>query len=288
MMTMMNQRMRWSAELPLWCVCLLADITSPKWSLGSRSIRPAVVHLLIVFHQLASSPQAGCTNSFKRYVLILSMHSQCSVYCSSCSSVYCGLPWKCGFSIVVSLWIPSHLYITSDSPKIILKAMPDAYSWSVKDWDVVKEDQAAQVNTLSLQFSYPCWLRVGWGKYRDVIGYLFNSEQMNNFITILYCIYKTMILNLFPYLAWVNLMSSSFTFTTDLVIAHYLQRFSSVSSSYKHSSLLSVALVTSSLSYEGYIKASDSRLLIIATSLSPHVMMCLVYYISISMQHHNG
>lgn len=92
---------------------------------------------------------------------------------------------KRGFSIVVSPWIPSHLYITSDSPKTILRAIPDAYCQSVKDWDIVEEDQAAQVNALSLQFPYPCWLRVKRGKYRDAVGYLFDSEQTNNFVTVL-------------------------------------------------------------------------------------------------------
>jgi hypothetical protein len=47
------------------------------------------------------------------------------------------------------------------------------------------EDQEAQINALSLQLPYPCWLRVKRGKYRDVVGYLFDSEQPNNFVTVL-------------------------------------------------------------------------------------------------------
>ncbi|KAG2748511.1 hypothetical protein P692DRAFT_20874826 [Suillus brevipes Sb2] len=31
----------------------------------------------------------------------------------------------------------------------------------------------------------PCWLRVKHGKYRDAVGYLFDSEQSNNFVTVL-------------------------------------------------------------------------------------------------------
>jgi hypothetical protein len=34
---------------------------------------------------------------------------------------------KMGFSIVISLWVPSHLYITSDSPHTIIPAVPAAY-----------------------------------------------------------------------------------------------------------------------------------------------------------------
>lgn len=92
---------------------------------------------------------------------------------------------KRGFSIVISPWIPSHLYITSDSPRTILKAIPDAYSRSVRRWDVVTEEQEAQINALSLQFPHLCWLRVKRGKYRDAVGYLFDSEQSNNFVTVL-------------------------------------------------------------------------------------------------------
>ncbi|KAG2740338.1 hypothetical protein P692DRAFT_20753439, partial [Suillus brevipes Sb2] len=87
--------------------------------------------------------------------------------------------------IVISPWISSHLYVTSDSPRTILKAIPDAYSRSVRDWDVVTEEQEEQINALSLQFPFPCWLRVKRGKYRDAVAYLFDAEQSNNFVTVL-------------------------------------------------------------------------------------------------------
>ncbi|KAG1758964.1 hypothetical protein EDD22DRAFT_168624 [Suillus occidentalis] len=90
-----------------------------------------------------------------------------------------------GFSIVVSPWIASHLYVTSDSPRTIQSALPDAYKLSIKDWDIIEDDEAAEVNNLSLQYPYPCWLRVKRGKYRDAVGYLFDSEQSNNFVTVL-------------------------------------------------------------------------------------------------------
>ncbi|KAG2750984.1 hypothetical protein P692DRAFT_20727630, partial [Suillus brevipes Sb2] len=87
--------------------------------------------------------------------------------------------------IVVSPWIASHLYVTSDSPRTIQNALPDAYKLSIKDWDIIEDDEAAEVNNLSLQYPYPCWLRVKRGKYRDAVGYLFDSEQSNNFVTVL-------------------------------------------------------------------------------------------------------
>jgi hypothetical protein len=65
------------------------------------------------------------------------------------------------------------------------QAIPHTYSRSVKDWDIITEDQATQINILSLQFPYPCWLRVKRRKYRDMDGYLFDFEQSNNFVTVL-------------------------------------------------------------------------------------------------------
>ncbi|KAG1780895.1 hypothetical protein EV702DRAFT_1042602 [Suillus placidus] len=53
----------------------------------------------------------------------------------------------------------------------IVKAIPDTYKGSIKDWDIIKEDEATEVNTLCLQYPYPCWLRV-------------KREQSNNFMTV--------------------------------------------------------------------------------------------------------
>ncbi|KAG2336096.1 hypothetical protein BDR05DRAFT_1006165 [Suillus weaverae] len=90
-----------------------------------------------------------------------------------------------GLSVTVSPWIPSHLYITSDSPRTILAAVPDAYKASIKNWDCINEEDETAVNALRLQYPYPAWLRIKRGKYRDAIAYLFDSEQTNNFVTVL-------------------------------------------------------------------------------------------------------
>ncbi|KAG1777581.1 hypothetical protein EV702DRAFT_1225171 [Suillus placidus] len=90
-----------------------------------------------------------------------------------------------GLEIVISPWIPSHIYITSDSPRTILSMFPDQYKSSIKNWDVVKEDEQAEVNMLRLQFPYPAWLRIKRGKYRDGIAYLFDCKQSDNFVTVL-------------------------------------------------------------------------------------------------------
>ncbi|KAG2139776.1 hypothetical protein DEU56DRAFT_912041 [Suillus clintonianus] len=94
-------------------------------------------------------------------------------------------PENRGLEIIISPWIPSHIYITSDSPRTILSTFPEQYQSSIKKWDVVKEDKQEAVNMLRLQFPYPAWLRIKRGKYRDAITYLFECEQSNNFVTVL-------------------------------------------------------------------------------------------------------
>ncbi|KAG2038738.1 hypothetical protein BDR03DRAFT_981276 [Suillus americanus] len=92
---------------------------------------------------------------------------------------------KEGFPTVVSPWIPSQLYITSDSPRTIMTSIPQSHSASLKKWEVVREDEETAVNALRLKFPSPAWLRIKRGKYKDAIAYIFDSEQANNFVTVL-------------------------------------------------------------------------------------------------------
>ncbi|KAG1760394.1 hypothetical protein EDD22DRAFT_848519 [Suillus occidentalis] len=68
---------------------------------------------------------------------------------------------------------------------IIPKTRMYKFILHVKHWDIIMEEQEAQIKALSLQFPFPCWLRVKCGKYRDTVGYLFDSEQSNNFVMVL-------------------------------------------------------------------------------------------------------
>ncbi|KAG2754073.1 hypothetical protein P692DRAFT_20870187 [Suillus brevipes Sb2] len=70
---------------------------------------------------------------------------------------------KMGFSIVISPWVPLHLYITSNSPHTIMPTVPVAYQMALKRWDCIPEEEENTVNALSLQFPYPCWLRIKRG-----------------------------------------------------------------------------------------------------------------------------
>ncbi|KAG2751376.1 hypothetical protein P692DRAFT_20872473 [Suillus brevipes Sb2] len=77
---------------------------------------------------------------------------------------------KMGFSIVISPWVPLHLYITSNSPHTIMPTVPVAYQMALKRWDCIPEEEENTVNALSLQFPYPA-------------GYV--SSRTNNFVTVL-------------------------------------------------------------------------------------------------------
>ncbi|KAG2031209.1 hypothetical protein BDR03DRAFT_1016296 [Suillus americanus] len=92
---------------------------------------------------------------------------------------------KEGFPIVVSPWISSQLYIMSNSPRTILTSIPQSHAVAIKKWEVISEDEETAVNVLCLKFPSPAWLRIKRGKYKDTIAYIFNSEQVNNFVTVL-------------------------------------------------------------------------------------------------------
>jgi hypothetical protein len=64
-------------------------------------------------------------------------------------------------------------------------AVPTAYQSALKQWDRITKEEENAINNLSLQYPYPCWLRIKRGKYRDAIGYLSDAEQTNNFVTVL-------------------------------------------------------------------------------------------------------
>lgn len=92
---------------------------------------------------------------------------------------------KQGFPVVVSPWIPAHLYVTSDSPLSIMAAVPESLKASIKKWDRLHEDEEAAVNALRLKFPHPAWLKIRRGKYMGAVAYILDSEQMNDFVTVL-------------------------------------------------------------------------------------------------------
>ncbi|KAG2102325.1 hypothetical protein BD769DRAFT_1393674 [Suillus cothurnatus] len=74
---------------------------------------------------------------------------------------------KQGISIVISLWIAAHLYVTSDSPQTIMSAIPKFLKMSMKKWDHISNKEETTVNALHLKFPYPTWFRIKQGKYRE-------------------------------------------------------------------------------------------------------------------------
>ncbi|KAG1859463.1 hypothetical protein C8R48DRAFT_673996 [Suillus tomentosus] len=83
---------------------------------------------------------------------------------------------KRGFPVIVSPWIPAHLYMTSNNPLTIMAAVHDSLKVSIKKWDCVHNDEETTVNTLHLKYPYPAWVRIKQGKYMGAIAYIFDSD----------------------------------------------------------------------------------------------------------------
>ncbi|KAG1797260.1 uncharacterized protein BJ212DRAFT_1306025 [Suillus subaureus] len=77
------------------------------------------------------------------------------------------------------------LYIMSNNPQTFMTSIPQLHGGTIKKWQVLSKDKETTVNTLHLKFPSPAWLRIKHGKYKDTIGYIFNSKQTNNFVTVL-------------------------------------------------------------------------------------------------------
>ncbi|KAG0698113.1 hypothetical protein DFH29DRAFT_878242 [Suillus ampliporus] len=75
--------------------------------------------------------------------------------------------------------LPMRMYVFT------VHALPVALQASIKKWDRLDQDEATAVNVLLLEFRYPSWVRIKRGKYRDAITYVFDTEQTNNFVTVL-------------------------------------------------------------------------------------------------------
>jgi hypothetical protein len=83
--------------------------------------------------------------------------------------------------------------VVSDSPRTIASSLPSLHKLSVKDYHCILDDKHLAVECSTIKFPNLSWVRVETGKYRDVIGYVFNPDQLDLFIDVLVVIRE------FPY-----------------------------------------------------------------------------------------
>ncbi|KAG1795958.1 uncharacterized protein HD556DRAFT_1307185 [Suillus plorans] len=89
-----------------------------------------------------------------------------------------------GFVVTISSWIPSQIYAISDSPRTIAISL-DLFSSSVKDYICILEEEQAAIGRSHFTLPNPGWVKITQGKYKGDIGYVFDSKQSNEFVTVL-------------------------------------------------------------------------------------------------------
>ncbi|KAG1872153.1 hypothetical protein F4604DRAFT_1925747 [Suillus subluteus] len=98
-----------------------------------------------------------------------------------------------GFSVTVSPWLPGQLYVVSDSPRTIASSLPSSHKLSVKDYHRISDEERLAVESSTIKFPNPSWVRVKSGKYRGAIGYVFDPDQLDLFVDVLVAVRE------FPY-----------------------------------------------------------------------------------------
>jgi hypothetical protein len=82
-------------------------------------------------------------------------------------------------------WLPGQLYVVSDSPRTLASSLPSSHQLSVKDYHRILDDKCLAVECSTIKFPNPSWVRVKTSKYRGVIGYVFDPDQLDLFIDVL-------------------------------------------------------------------------------------------------------
>lgn len=73
----------------------------------------------------------------------------------------------------------------SDSPKSISSFLSTAYRFSVRDYLRVSDGEREAVERARPKLPNPGWVRITQGKYKGDIGYVYDSEQLNDFVAVL-------------------------------------------------------------------------------------------------------
>ncbi|KAG1895080.1 uncharacterized protein F5891DRAFT_984535 [Suillus fuscotomentosus] len=89
------------------------------------------------------------------------------------------------FPVTVSAWLPGQLYVVSDSPKTIAASLPPSHSLSMKEYLHISQEECEMVECSNIQLPNPLWVRIKHGKYKGDIGYIFNPDQSDLFVTVL-------------------------------------------------------------------------------------------------------
>ncbi|KAG1845074.1 hypothetical protein C8R48DRAFT_780081 [Suillus tomentosus] len=122
---------------------------------------------------------AWCPGTIESRMYLLHVHRAATGYIAS------HLRSK-GLPVTVSAWIPGQIYVVSDSPKTIASFLPTAHKQSVRDYLRISDEERQAVERERPKLPNPGWVRiVQRGKYKGDIGYVYDSEQSDDFVAVL-------------------------------------------------------------------------------------------------------
>ncbi|KAG1722154.1 hypothetical protein EDB19DRAFT_1835142 [Suillus lakei] len=132
-----------------------------------------------VIERIKGNMQAGHTP------VLISLRTYFLIVPRTITEFLAGVLQNNGISVTISPWVPGQLYIVPDSPHTVLSTIPESHKPCVRRFDHLPEEQEEALNRLCAQLPNPTWVRVNRGEYKDAIAYIFDSEQMNDFVTVL-------------------------------------------------------------------------------------------------------
>ncbi|KAG1804023.1 hypothetical protein EV424DRAFT_1544818 [Suillus variegatus] len=122
---------------------------------------------------------AWCPGTIESRMYLLHVHRAATGYITS------HLRSK-GLPITISAWIPGQIYVVSDSPKTIVSFLPMAHKQSVRDYLHISDEEHQVVECEQPKLPNPGWVRIiQCGKYKGDIGYVYDSEQSDDFVVVL-------------------------------------------------------------------------------------------------------
>lgn len=142
-----------SIKLWQWHICQLASMTFLKQLQGLKLMRTAeAVHLLPVLPIFFTKWMYLFMVNIKFWFYLHIYETQCIA--APARQYLAEQMAKKTFLIVMSLWVPSYLYIISNSLCTILATVSSTYQMALKCWDYITEEEE---NTLTLSRETTSW-----------------------------------------------------------------------------------------------------------------------------------
>ncbi|KAG1738459.1 hypothetical protein EDD22DRAFT_852065 [Suillus occidentalis] len=89
------------------------------------------------------------------------------------------------FCVTVSPWVTGQLYVVTDSPRTITKAISPSHTTAVKDCLLVTEEEREVVECSCPKLPCPAWVMIKYGPHNSEIGRIFSTDLPNDMVAVL-------------------------------------------------------------------------------------------------------